>query len=112
MPIGATLPHAVRAAGVAEYSTVKGFSCRRYSARSYNWGMNKRAVRRAGFTLVELLVVVAIVALLIAILLPSLEHAREAANSARCLGNQRQLVIANLNYAQAAWDGLLRVDPF
>jgi prepilin-type N-terminal cleavage/methylation domain-containing protein/prepilin-type processing-associated H-X9-DG protein len=52
-----------------------------------------------GFTLVELLVVVAIVALLISILLPSLRRAREQARAAVCGSNIRQIALANIGYA-------------
>ena len=55
--------------------------------------------RRGAFTLVELLVVVGIIAVLIAILLPALRRAREAANSAKCMSNQRQLMMAFLMFA-------------
>ena len=77
-----------------------------------------RAGKARGFTLVELLVVVAVISLLVTIVVPTLGRARELARQAVCLANQRSMVSALLayhsdwgtfpyNYAHygPAWDG-------
>ncbi len=55
---------------------------------------------RTGFTLVELLVVISIIAVLISLLLPALAQARATAQTTVCLSNMRQVVLAAMEYAQ------------
>lgn len=85
--------------------------------------MNRRLAANKGFTLIELLVVIAIIAILAAILFPVFAQAREKARQATCISNQKQILLAIMQYTQdydemlplgeagpPSWDGNINTD--
>ena len=63
--------------------------------------MNGTRTRTAGFTIIELLVVVAIIGVLVGMLLPAVQNAREASRRASCVNNLKQMGLAFHSYADS-----------
>jgi prepilin-type N-terminal cleavage/methylation domain-containing protein len=62
--------------------------------------LQSKSIRR-GFTLIELLVVISIIATLMALILPAIQSAREAARRTQCMNNLKNISLGAINFAEA-----------
>ena len=77
--------------------------------RPSQWPTQRIQAHRSAFTLIELLVVIAIIALLIAILLPGLGRARNAARKLECRTNLHETAVDWIAYVTKEWETFLHV---
>jgi len=74
----------------------------RMTIRAVSYGRRPTVPARAGFTLMELLIVIAILAMLVALILPAMNRAKEQARQSLCMSNQRQILVGLQSY-HAEW---------
>src|ERR1044071_262660 len=98
-----------RLLGRASVAGLRGSTTRLRRGRRQRIGCRLQRQAKRGFTLVELLVVIGIIALLAGLILPALSSARESGRRTRCLSNLHQLALAMLIYTD---DNSYYLPPF